>query len=54
MTRDGLEGRIESDGLIIGGKWLPFDEVITLIQVYEGFAVRFTFADLLHEQHSFH
>lgn len=52
MTRDDLSGRIVGDGLIIDGEWLSFDEVITLMQVYEGFSVRFTFADLLDERHT--
>lgn len=40
LTHDELEGRITYGGLVVDGEMLTFEELRTILTVYEGFEIR--------------
>ncbi|TWU01757.1 DUF7713 domain-containing protein [Neorhodopirellula pilleata] len=45
LTHDRLRGRVDSDGVVVDGRFLCFDQLAELIRSYEGFQFDLRFID---------
>lgn len=45
LTHDRLRGRIDSEGVVVDGRFLCFDQLAELMQSYEGFQFDLRFID---------